>query len=75
MAKTMKKDFDVKFKNAMTAYQNVLDANRLNPDACSICGEIKLAFEPPVFYCNGVCGGQRIRRNAFFYSAGNNNKY
>lgn len=25
-----------------------------------------------MYYCNGRCGGQRIRRNAFFYTGGNN---
>lgn len=73
LAKQMKKDFDADLKQALTVHQSRLENNRLNPDACSICGETKLTFEPPVFYCNGNCGGQRIRRNAFYFSAGNNN--
>lgn len=73
LAKQMKKDFDSDLKQALTVHQSRLENNRLNHEACSICGETRLAFEPPVYYCNGNCGGQRIRRNAFYFSAGNNN--
>jgi E1A/CREB-binding protein len=72
LAKSFKKDFDNKYKNATAKYESTLEANRLDENACVICGETKLNFEPPVYYCNGRCGGQRIRRNAFFYSAANN---
>jgi len=46
---------------------------RNNPENCLFCGEFCLKFEPPVYYCNGSrCGGQRIRRNAYYYTGGNN---
>ena len=52
---------------------NRLAYDRNNPENCLFCGEYCLKFEPPVYYCNGSrCGGQRIRRNAFYYTGGNN---
>lgn len=37
-------------------------------DACILCGLHRLLFEPNVLYCNGICGMQRIRRNATYYT-------
>jgi len=48
-------------------YSNIYFALPSNPEACLICGEGTLKFEPPVYYCNGTCS-QKIRRNATFYS-------
>lgn len=71
-AKNLKKIFDTRYKASLVAYERKQIEARSNPQACLFCGEVLLKFEPPVYYCNGKCGGQRIRRNAFYYSAGNN---
>lgn len=72
LAKSLKKEFDQRYKSAMQEVEKTLDSMRQNPDACLVCGEVRLLYEPPVYYCNGRCGGQRIRRNANFYSGCNN---
>lgn len=41
-------------------------------DRCLLCGNTKLYYEPPLYYCNGQCNGNRIRRNSYFYSGGRN---
>ena len=74
MAKTLKKKFDAQFKNANSNFEKALVEYRANIDNCSICGSSKESFEPPVYYCNGRCGGQRIKRNAVYYT-NNNNTY
>ena len=71
-AKNLKKIFVARFKVSMQSYEKKLYEARRNENACLFCGEMCLKFEPPVYYCNGRCGGQRIRRNAFFYTGGNN---
>jgi E1A/CREB-binding protein len=49
------------------------DERRKSGDACALCGQEKLLFEPPIFYCNGLkCSSQRIRRNSYYYVAGHN---
>lgn len=73
LAKKLKKDFDNKHKSVMLEIERIIELGRDHPDSCLICGEIKLLYEPPVYYCNGRCGGQRIRRTANFYSAPSNN--
>lgn len=72
LAKTLKREFDVKLKNKITEFERSIEERRRNVDCCLICGELSLKFEPPVYYCNGTCG-QRIRRNAVFYSNASNN--
>ena len=72
LAKNLKRDFDNQYKLAITHSEKAIELNRLNENACLVCGEIGLKFEPPVYYCNGRCGGQRIRRNAFYYTNANN---
>lgn len=72
LAKQLKKLFDQRFKASQLRYEHKLHEARQQHDACLFCGESLLKFEPPVYYCNGKCGGQRIRRNAFFYTGGNN---
>ena len=72
LAKLLLKDFDTKFGRAVSYHESMMEDKRANKEACLVCGEISLKFEPPVYYCNGKCGGQRIRRNSYFYSAGNN---
>ena len=41
-------------------------------DACVLCGCERLTFEPTVYYCNGACNGQRIRRNSYYFTGGRN---
>ena len=72
LAKSLKKDFDSHYKQAIAHSEMAIEQNRTNENACLICGEIGLKFEPPVYYCNGRCGGQRIRRNAFYFTNSNN---
>ena len=72
LAKSLKREFDNQYKMAITHSEKAIEMNRLNENACLVCGEIGLKFEPPVYYCNGRCGGQRIRRNAFYYANANN---
>ena len=72
LAKSLKKEFDAHYKEAIKTSETAIQLNKANENACLICGEIGLKFEPPVYYCNGRCGGQRIRRNAFYFTNANN---
>ena len=72
LAKQLLKDFDARFARVVHKIEVDMEEKRSNNEACLVCGEISLKFEPPVYYCNGKCGGQRIRRNSYYYSAGNN---
>jgi E1A/CREB-binding protein len=71
LAKSLKRDFDVKYRQKVNDFYATLQAMKNNTEACLICGEGRLNFEPPVYYCNGACA-QRIRRNSVFYSTSNN---
>ena len=73
LAKSLKKEFDAKYKQKVADFERNIAIMRENEDACLICGEPNLKFEPPVYYCNGTCA-QRIRRNAVFFS-NNTNTY
>lgn len=73
LAKNLKREFDSKFRAKINEFEKGIEDNRKNKDACLICGELSLKYEPPVYYCSGTCG-QRIRRNAVFY-ANNSNSY
>jgi len=35
---------------------------------CSLCGNCRLLYEPPVLFCSGDCGIQKINRNRFYYA-------
>lgn len=72
VAVQMKKTSENSFKQTIAMHERKIDDMKKHPDYCSLCGEGNLRFEPPVYYCQGNCGGQRIRRNAFFYSTSNN---
>ncbi len=73
MAQEMKEKFSVDYKNLINHLKFEEDQKRKSGDACALCGSEKLLFEPPVFYCNGLkCSSQRIRRNSYYYVAGNN---
>jgi E1A/CREB-binding protein len=67
LASSLKKEFDKKYKAKLSDFERSIEENRKNKEACLVCGEISLKYEPPVYYCNGPCA-QRIRRNAVFYS-------
>jgi hypothetical protein len=67
LASTLKKEFDKRYKSKVFEFDRTIEENRKNKDACLVCGEVALKYEPPVYYCNGTCA-QRIRRNAVFYS-------
>lgn len=71
LAKTLKKEFDNRYKTRLNEFEKQLEECRKNKESCLICGENTLKFEPPVYYCNGVCA-QRIRRNATYYSNSTN---
>lgn len=72
VAKNLKKKFDALFKSANPTMERSVTNALININACSICGEQTVKFEPPVYYCNGRCGSQRIRRNAHYYTNNNN---
>lgn len=73
MAKEMKSQFQGDFAKLMTQLHAEEDIKRRNGEACLLCGCEKLLFEPPLFYCNGLnCPSKRIRRNSYYYVAGNN---
>jgi len=73
MAEEMKQKFTGDFEVLMAQLEAEEDVKRRNGEACLLCGCEKLLFEPPVFYCNGPnCPSKRIRRNSYYYVAGNN---
>lgn len=73
MAKEMKDKFTLDYVNLIKLLNAEEDVKRKNGEACLLCGCEKLLFEPPVFYCNGMnCPSKRIRRNSYYYVAGNN---
>jgi E1A/CREB-binding protein len=73
MAEEMKAKFEQDYANLMKLLNAEEDVKRRNGEACLLCGCEKLIFEPPVFYCNGLnCPSKRIRRNSYYYVAGNN---
>lgn len=76
MANDMKLKFEADFKALLTQLNAEEDKKRRNGEACSLCGCEKLLFEPPIFYCNGMqCPSKRIRRNSYYYVAGNTNQH
>lgn len=72
VALNLKKSADNQFKQLFAAHERKLEESRRDINSCSLCGDGNCKFEPPVYYCQGKCGGQRIRRNAFYYSTPNN---
>ena len=72
VAKTMKKQFETLWKKAMKPIKDE-ELRKKNSEACALCHSEKLIFEPTVYYCNGpACNGQRIRRNSYYYTGGQN---
>jgi len=73
VAKDMLKTFRSDMKGLMKKIVDQEEKKKLDGEACSLCGQTRLIFEPMVYYCNGVsCNGQRIRRSSNFYAGGNN---
>jgi E1A/CREB-binding protein len=73
MAKDMKAKFIQDWSKLIALLNAEEEVKRRNGEACLLCGCEKLLFEPPVFYCNGMnCPSKRIRRNSYYYVAGNN---
>jgi len=72
VARDMKASFE-KLHSAMIASIDAEEEQRKSSgDVCVLCGCEKLLFEPTVYYCNGSCNGQRIRRNSYYYTGGRN---
>jgi E1A/CREB-binding protein len=72
VARDMKMTFE-KLHSAMIASIDAEEEQRKSSgDVCVLCGCEKLLFEPTVYYCNGSCNGQRIRRNSYYYTGGRN---
>ncbi|GMH70233.1 hypothetical protein TrST_g12427 [Triparma strigata] len=73
MAAEIKKHFNREYDKVLRDL-NAEHAKRCNNgEACALCGMEKKLFEPAVFYCNGTnCPSKRIRRNSYYYVAGNN---
>ena len=71
-AKNFKKQFDTNYNNMLKEMKAECEAKKENANNCLLCGESSVKYEPPVYYCNGRCNGQRIRRNVTFYSTLNN---
>jgi E1A/CREB-binding protein len=72
VARDMKSTFE-KLHSAMIASIDAEEEQRKSSgDVCVLCGCEKLLFEPTVYYCNGSCNGQRIRRNSYYYTGGRN---
>jgi len=68
MAKEMKAVFVRDYEMLMKQLLEEEDAKRKQGEACLLCGQEKLMFEPAVFYCNGMnCSSKRIRRNSYYY--------
>eukprot|EP01039_Chlorochromonas_danica_P020658 gene20658-25270_t len=63
IAKNARKEFNDKFNKKMADFDKKIAEDRQNMDACTICGEVKLEFAPPVLYCSGTCA-RAIKRGS-----------
>merc|ERR1711871_1526383 len=68
----LKRSAENQFDKLFIAQERKIQDAKKDINSCSLCGDGNCKFEPPVYYCQGNCGGQRIRRNAFYYSTSNN---
>jgi hypothetical protein len=73
VAKELGTEFENMFAKTMAEMEEEEEKRRAGDNACALCGGEKFTFEPLVIYCNGTCGN-RIRRNANYFSC-NKNKY
>lgn len=67
IAKNARKEFNDKFNKKMADFDKKIAEDRQNMDACTICGEVKLEFAPPVLYCSGTCA-RAIKRGSWYYT-------
>lgn len=72
VAREMKLTFEKLYQVMIATIEAEEKQRKLNGDVCILCGCEKLLFEPTVYYCNGSCNGQRIRRNSYYYTGGRN---
>jgi len=72
VAHEMKAVFDKLYNLTIAEIDAEEEMRKSNGDVCVLCGCEKLMFEPTVYYCNGSCNGQRIRRNSYYYTGGRN---
>ena len=73
VAKQFKRDFKVRYEGMLAKLDQDIEVAKSHENACKLCGEINLKYEPPVYYCNGRrCSSQRIRRGSNYYVGGNN---
>jgi len=73
MAAEIKKHFNREYDKVLRELNTEHSKKCDNGEACALCGMEKKLFEPAVFYCNGTnCPSKRIRRNSYYYVAGNN---
>lgn len=72
VAREMKTVFEKLYHAMITSIEAEEEHRKSNGDVCVLCGCEKLLFEPTVYYCNGSCNGQRIRRNSYYYTGGRN---
>mmetsp|Transcript_30906 Transcript_30906/g.95651 ORF Transcript_30906/g.95651 Transcript_30906/m.95651 type:complete len:668 (-) Transcript_30906:1163-3166(-) len=72
VAREMKAAFEKYYQVMIANIEAEEEQRKSNGDVCILCGCEKLLFEPTVYYCNGSCNGQRIRRNSYYYIGGRN---
>jgi len=72
VAKDMKSMFERLYQSMISSIDAEEEQRKSSGDVCVLCGCEKLLFEPTVYYCNGSCNGQRIRRNSYYYTGGRN---
>ena len=72
VAKDMKASFERLYQSMIASIDAEEEQRKSSGDVCVLCGCEKLLFEPTVYYCNGTCNGQRIRRNSYYYTGGRN---
>ena len=69
MAKTMIQVFQKDMKSTMKPEKAERTSHMRNTgETCILCGVARRLFEPIMLYCNGICGMQRIRKNAAYYT-------
>ena len=67
LAERLLRTFNADFARVEAELQERERAQRAHENSCKLCGGEMFQFEPPVFYCSGMCGILRIRRNSYYY--------
>eukprot|EP00518_Triparma_eleuthera_P023025 CAMPEP_0197561066 /NCGR_PEP_ID=MMETSP1320-20131121/24424_1 /TAXON_ID=91990 /ORGANISM="Bolidomonas sp., Strain RCC2347" /LENGTH=1070 /DNA_ID=CAMNT_0043122669 /DNA_START=36 /DNA_END=3244 /DNA_ORIENTATION=- len=68
MAKIMLQVFNKDLKATMKPEKAERHSQMRTGETCILCGVARRLFEPIQLFCNGVCGMQRIRKNAAYYT-------